>query len=95
MKNWSTEITNAKSLETLWTLLLKAWEEGIELHPDAPEPEHRVDIANLPSFGGSAPPPGIVPVWSWDRRSLLIGRSFADLRIMSRKGWRRWMQLAS
>jgi hypothetical protein len=95
VKNWAEEITSAKSLEELWALLREACAEGVELYPDAPEPECRVDIGNLPVFGGNVPPAGIAPIWSWDRRSLLIGKSFADLRIMSRKGWRRWMQLAS
>ena len=42
-----------------------------------------IDADALPTFGGD-PPDDTTGVWSWDRRHLLVGDSFGDLRIERR-----------
>lgn len=92
MRHWKNDIERADSLDALRDILEEAGRQRVDLNPGALDPDRRVDRASLPTFGGREPPPGTVPIWSWDEERLLVGDDLAGLRIVTRVEWREWMR---
>lgn len=72
--DWNKAINGALSLDALC--------DALNQRPESDD-DDRIDMSNLPTFGGAEPDPYPAGIWSWDETRLLVGEC-APYRIVAR-----------